>query len=186
MQFLVYDPHFDPEKGAPPTPELMEEMGKFIAEAIQANALVATGSHAGNRVILAKPQTFMNLSGQAVSALVRFYKLPLTDLMVAHDHLDLPFGAIRIRPDGGAGGQRGMDSIIERLGTQEFPRIRLGIGRPPGQMDPAAYVLQEFSNSDRIFLSQTLDKAADALFLWMEEGLDAAMTRFNGREPDNE
>ena len=153
---------------------------------LQFKALVATGSHAGNRVILAKPQTFMNLSGQAVSALVRFYKLPLTDLMVAHDHLDLPFGAIRIRPDGGAGGQRGMDSIIERLGTQEFPRIRLGIGRPPGQMDPAAYVLQELSNSDRIFLSQTLDKAADALFLWMEEGLDAAMTRFNGREPDNE
>jgi PTH1 family peptidyl-tRNA hydrolase len=153
---------------------------------LQFKALVASGAYAGNKVILAKPQTFMNLSGQAVSALLRFYKLPLTNLMVAHDHLDLPFGAIRIRPDGGAGGQRGMESIIERLGTQNFPRIRLGIGRPPGQMDPAAYVLQEFPDGDTVSLSQTLDRAADAIITWMDDGLEPAMTRFNAREKDGE
>ncbi len=153
---------------------------------LQFKALVANGMHCGNKVILAKPQTFMNLSGQAVSALIRFYKLPLANLMVAHDHLDLPFGAIRIRPDGGAGGQRGMESIIERLGTQGFPRVRLGIGRPPGQMDPAAYVLQEFPDGDTVFLSQTLDRAADAIFAWMDDGLEPAMTRFNAREKDSE
>lgn len=153
---------------------------------LQFKALVANGMHSGNKVILAKPQTFMNLSGQAVSALIRFYKLPLANLMVAHDHLDLPFGAIRIRPDGGAGGQRGMESIIERLGTQGFPRIRLGIGRPPGQMDPAAYVLQEFPEGDTVSLSQTLDRAADAIFAWMDDGLEPAMTRFNAREKDSE
>jgi PTH1 family peptidyl-tRNA hydrolase len=153
---------------------------------LQFKALVATGTYAGNKVILAKPQTFMNLSGQAVSALARFHKLPPANLMVAHDHLDLPFGAIRIRPDGGAGGQRGMESIIERLGTPEFPRIRLGIGRPPGQMDPAAYVLQDFPDGDAVSLSQTLERAADAVFTWMEGGIDAAMNRFNARETDSE
>jgi PTH1 family peptidyl-tRNA hydrolase len=153
---------------------------------LQFKALVASGTYAGNKVILAKPQTFMNLSGQAVSALVRFHKLPLDNLMVAHDHLDLPFGAIRIRPDGGAGGQRGMESIIERLGTQGFPRMRLGIGRPPGHMDPAAYVLQEFPDVDTVSLSQTLDRAADAIITWMDDGLEPAMTCFNARETGNE
>jgi len=153
---------------------------------LQFKALVANGFFDENKVILAKPQTFMNLSGQAVSALIRFYKLPLENLMVVHDHLDLPFGSIRIRPEGGAGGQRGMESIIQRLGTQEFPRIRLGIGRPPGQMDPAAYVLQDFPDGDSTSLSQMLDRAADAVMAWMDDGLEAAMNRFNAREMNGE
>lgn len=153
---------------------------------LQFKALVANGVYAGNKVILAKPQTFMNLSGQAVSALVRFYKLPPDNLMVVHDHLDLPFGSIRIRPEGGAGGQRGMESIIQRLGTQEFPRMRLGIGRPPGQMDPAAYVLQDFPDGDSAFLSQMLDRAAEAVMAWMDDGLEASMNRFNARETNGE
>ena len=108
---------------------------------LQSRALVAnvpyTPSKAGAgkcRIILAKPQTFMNLSGQSVRGLIHFYKLPLTNLLVAHDDLDLPPGTIRIRPDGGSAGQKGMTSILERLGTDDFARLRLGIGRPPGQM----------------------------------------------------
>ena len=85
------------------------------------------------RIILAKPQTFMNLSGQAVAALMRFYKIPLDHVLVAHDDIDLPLGTIRIRPGGGSGGQKGLASTIEKLGTQDFPRMRIGIGRPSGQ-----------------------------------------------------
>ena len=87
----------------------------------------------------------MNLSGQSVQGLLHFYKLPMENLLVAHDDLDIPFGTIRIRPGGGPGGQRGMASTIEQLGTKDFPRLRLGIGRPPGRMDPKDYVLQDFS-----------------------------------------
>jgi PTH1 family peptidyl-tRNA hydrolase len=101
---------------------------------LQSKALVASATYQERKIILAKPQTFMNLSGQSVQGLVHFYKLPLTNLLIAHDDLDLPPGTIRIRPDGGSAGQKGMVSILERLGTDEFARVRLGIGRPPGQM----------------------------------------------------
>ncbi|MBA4379992.1 MAG: aminoacyl-tRNA hydrolase, partial [Anaerolinea sp.] len=117
----------------------------------------STYSAHGNKIILAKPQTYMNLSGQSVQGLVRFYKLPLTNLLVAHDDLDLPPGTIRIRPDGGSAGQKGMASIIERLGTDEFPRLRLGIGRPPGQMQAPDYVLQDFSAAEMTIISETLN-----------------------------
>lgn len=147
---------------------------------LQSRALVAGGHYEGRKVLLAKPQTFMNLSGQSVQSLVRFYKLPLDHLLVAHDHLDLPLGTLRIRPDGGAGGQRGMESILARLGTDDFPRLRLGIGRPPGQMDPAAYVLQEFSGAEQAVLSEMLNRAVEAVLTWLTEGLEAAMNRFNG------
>ncbi len=147
---------------------------------LQSKALVGSARHEGRRIILAKPQTYMNLSGQAVQGLVRFYKLPLTNLLVAHDDLDLPFGTIRLRPGGGSAGQKGVASIIERLGAQEFPRLRLGIDRPPGRMDPAAYVLQDFPQAGMMTLSETLDRAADAALAFVSEGLDAAMNRFNG------
>ncbi len=122
----------------------------------------------------------MNLSGQAVQGLLRFYKLPLENLIVAHDDLDIPFGTLRIRPGGGPGGQKGVKSTIQHLGTQDFPRLRLGIGRPPGRMDPAAYVLQDFGNGDEQILSETLDRAADAVLTFIKEGLDKAMNQFNG------
>ena len=151
---------------------------------LQFKSLIASTDYLGNKVILVKPQTYMNLSGQSVSALVRFYKISLSNMIVAHDHLDLPLGTIRIRSDGGAGGQRGMESIIERLGSKIFPRIRLGIDRPPGQMDPANFVLQEFHDRDMIIVSQLLDRAADAIITWMEDGLETAMNRFNSSELD--
>lgn len=146
----------------------------------QGQALISTGAIQGVPVVLAKPQTYMNLSGQSVQGLLHFYKIPSENLMVAHDDLDLPLGTIRIRPGGGAGGQRGMASTIERLGTKDFPRLRLGIGRPPGRMAPADYVLQNFSRAEMLIVSETLDRAANAVLTFMTEGLNAAMNRFNG------
>jgi PTH1 family peptidyl-tRNA hydrolase len=135
-------------------------------------------------LILAKPQTFMNLSGQSVQGLAHFYKIPLTNLMILSDDLDLPFGTIRIRASGGPGGQRGMASTIERLGTKDFPRLRVGIGRPPGRMDPAAYVLQDFPKDEVQLLSEVLDRAADAALEFVIKGLNAAMNKFNGKSID--
>jgi peptidyl-tRNA hydrolase, PTH1 family len=154
---------------------------------LQSKALVASAIFVPNRVdasdckiILAKPQTFMNLSGQSVLGLIHFYKLPLTNLLVAHDDLDLPPGTIRIRPDGGSAGQKGMTSILERLGTDDFARLRLGIGRPPGQMQAPDYVLQDFSNADLTIISETLNRAVEAVLTFITEGLDAAMNKYNG------
>ncbi len=148
---------------------------------MQSKALVASVTRNDTKIILAKPQTFMNLSGQAIQGLVRFYKIPLENLIIAHDDLDLPFGTLRIRPGGGAGGQKGIKSTIQHLGTQDFPRLRLGIGRPPGRMDAAAYVLQDFAKGDAQILSETLDRAADAAISFIDFGLDKAMNEFNGQ-----
>ena len=147
---------------------------------MQAKALVGSVNYEGNKLIFAKPQTYMNLSGQSIQGVARFYKLPLENMIVAHDDLDLPFGTIRIRPGGGPGGQRGVASTIERLGTKDFRRLRIGIGRPPGRMDPAAYVLQDFAQADLMLLSEILDHAANAVLTFVTHGLDAAMNKFNG------
>ena len=147
---------------------------------VQANSLVLQITNQGQRLILAKPQTFMNVSGQAVSSLLRFYKIPLERMIVIHDDLDLPFGTLRMRPGGGPGGQRGLASVIEKLGTQEFPRLRLGIGRPPGRMDAADYVLQDFSAAERELLPTILTRAAEAASVFTKEGLEKAMNLYNG------
>lgn len=147
---------------------------------MQAKALVGDVNYQGVKLILAKPQTYMNLSGQSIQGLARFYKLPLENMIVAHDDLDLPFGTVRIRPGGGPGGQKGVKSAIERLGTKDFRRLRIGIGRPPGRMDPAAYVLQDFTQGDLTLLSEILDHAADAVLTFVSDGLDAAMNKYNG------
>ena len=153
---------------------------------VESRALVAKAAYESSRLILAKPQTYMNLSGQAVSALARFYKVPLEHLLVAYDDVDLPLGMLRLRPGGGSAGQKGMQSIIERLGSQDFPRMRLGIGRPPGRMDAASYVLQEFHPAEQELLSLTLDRAAEAILTFITEDLVTAMNRYNGNlESDN-
>jgi peptidyl-tRNA hydrolase, PTH1 family len=149
---------------------------------VESKALVTKGEHQGKRIVLAKPQTYMNLSGQAVGALMRFYKVPVENFLVAYDDVDLPLGTLRLRPDGGSAGQKGMKSIIERLGTQNFPRLRIGIDRPPGRMDAAAYVLQDFSNADKQMLLPTLDRAVDAALTFVMQGLEAAMNKYNGSE----
>jgi PTH1 family peptidyl-tRNA hydrolase len=147
---------------------------------VQSRAIVMATRWEEKKLLLAKPQTYMNLSGTAVLGLMKFYKLPLENLLVVHDDLDLPFGSLRIRPGGGPGGQKGVEDIIARLGTQTFARLRIGIDRPPGKMDPANYVLQDFPSRDLIALSQILDRAADSALCWIVEGLDSAMNKFNG------
>jgi len=147
---------------------------------LEHRALVTKASFAEARLILAKPQTYMNDSGIAVSALVNYYKIPLQRLLVAYDDVDLPFGVLRLRASGGSAGQKGMKSIIERLGDQSFPRLRFGIGRPPGRMDAAAYVLQDFSRDETLLLPSLLDRAVEAILTFVESGIDQAMTLYNG------
>ena len=146
---------------------------------LQSKALVCSALYEGRRILLAKPQTYMNLSGHSVDALARFYKLPLEHLLVAHDDLDLPLGTIRLRPGGGPGGQKGVASAIERLGSRSFSRLRIGIGRPPGRMDPADYVLQDFGSGELEELAEVLDRAAQAAMVFVKEGIEPAMTKFN-------
>ena len=147
---------------------------------LQSKAIVTSVLYEDKKLILAKPQTYMNLSGHSVQGLANFYKLPLDNLLVAHDDLDLPFGTIRMRPGGGPGGQKGVASAIEQLGTKDFVRLRIGISRPPGRMDPADYVLQDFSRDEMKNLSDILDHVADAVLVFVKDGLDTAMNKFNG------
>jgi PTH1 family peptidyl-tRNA hydrolase len=149
-----------------------------------AKARVAEGRIGGRPVILVKPQTFMNLSGQAVVRLSRTRGIPPESILVIYDDLDLPLGRLRLRPDGGSGGHKGMRSIIDALGTQSFPRLRVGIDRPPGQMDPADYVLHPFDDRQKPLLADAVARAVAAVELWLAEGIVAAMDEFNRPVPE--
>ena len=143
-------------------------------------ARIALGTIEGQSVVLAKPLTYMNLSGEAVGGLCRFYKIPPENVLVIFDDMDLPLGTLRIRKSGGTSGQKGMKSITQHLGTQDFPRIRFGIGRPPGRMDPAAYVLLPFKAEEESLVIETIDRAVKAIAYWFDHGLDNTMNRYNG------
>lgn len=147
-------------------------------------ALLAEGSIAGIPVILLKPQTFMNLSGKAVGPLVRFFKVDASDLVVVHDDLDLPFGTIRIKEGGGDGGHRGLQSVIEGLGTDRFVRLRFGIGRPAARDPVESYVLEPFGKDETDRLPVLLEKACMALEEILAAGPQSAMNRFNARGDD--
>ncbi len=147
---------------------------------LESRALVTKGLHQGNRLILAKPQTFMNELGSAVGSLARFYKVEMDNILVTYDDVDLPFGVLRLRPGGGSAGQKGMGSIIERLGGDRFPRLRVGIGRPPGRMEAAAYVLQDFGRDESAELPAVLDQAVEAILVYVSQGLNQAMNQYNG------
>ena len=134
------------------------------------------------RVLLLKPETFMNLSGRAVGQAARFYKLEPSDLLVVCDDLSLPVGKIRIRPGGSDGGQKGLRDIASHLGTEQFPRLRIGIG-DQGQTDAADYVLSRFRSPERALIDDTLILASQAVAVWVTQGIDAAMNRFNGSRP---
>jgi PTH1 family peptidyl-tRNA hydrolase len=150
---------------------------------MQHKAMTGQGwiSKGGSRVkvLLAKPLTFMNLSGDSVAPLARFFQVEPERMLVIHDDLDLDSGRLRLRLNGSSGGQNGIKSIIERLGTQEFARARVGIGRPPGRMDPAAYVLQDFTAEEETVFDPLRETICDAVELWLFEGMTAAMNRFN-------
>lgn len=145
----------------------------------RSGAQVATGRLAGFPVVLAKPQTFMNLSGRAVAALARFYKLPGTRLLVIHDELDIPFDTIRLKLGGGDNGHNGLRSISASLGSRDYFRVRVGIGRPPGRMDPADFVLRDFSAAERTALPVLVGRSADAAEVLLTRGLAVAQNEFH-------
>jgi PTH1 family peptidyl-tRNA hydrolase len=144
----------------------------------RARASLALGKIADVRVALARPLTYMNLSGQTVKQLARFYQLSLDDILVICDDLDLPLGTIRLRPEGGSGGHKGMRSVIEALGSQAFPRLRVGIGRPPGN-DAVSYVLSDFTADEQITLESVYERVVAAVELFLREGIEAAMNAHN-------
>ena len=131
------------------------------------------------RVLLLKPETFMNLSGRSVSQAVRFFKLPLEDVLVVCDDLSLPVGKLRLRPGGTDGGQKGLRDIAAQLGTDQFPRLRIGIGANLG-IDAADYVLSRFKSAERNTIDDALILATQAVAVWVTQGMDTAMNRFNG------
>jgi peptidyl-tRNA hydrolase, PTH1 family len=145
----------------------------------RSRAQVATGRLSGFPVTLAKPQTYMNLSGGPVAALRSFYKVPPERIVVIHDELDLPFEAIRLKLGGGDNGHNGLRSITAALGTRDYLRVRVGIGRPPGRMDPADYVLHDFSAAERKLVPLVLEQAADAVETLISRGLAAAQNEFH-------
>lgn len=159
---------------------LADKLGERFSK-LESKALITKCTYKGQRLILAKPQTYMNLSGKAVGSLLRYYKVPLTNLLVVYDDVDLPLSALRIRPGGGSAGQKGMQSIVEQLGSEEFPRLRIGIGRPPGRMEAADYVLQNFRGDETETLNLVLDSASEAILTFVTEGIEKAMNLHNTR-----
>ncbi|MEW6096075.1 MAG: aminoacyl-tRNA hydrolase [bacterium] len=137
------------------------------------------GKILGNEVILAKPMTYVNLSGEAVELLIRNFQVALTDLLVVYDDVNLELGKIRIRKKGSAGGHNGMNSIIEAVGSEEFPRIRIGIGFPPPEIEFRDYVLSRFTEEENEIIESGIEKASQAVLCALEEGIDVAMNRFN-------
>jgi PTH1 family peptidyl-tRNA hydrolase len=131
------------------------------------------------KVAIAKPQTYMNLSGRAVGAIARFYKVPPERILIIHDDLDLPLRVLRLREGGGAGGHRGIASIIDHLKTRDFPRLRIGIGRPPGRMAAEAYVLQDFDADQSLAIELAYEKAVQAVYVTIRDGFHGAMNEFN-------
>lgn len=161
--------------------KLAEDLGVKFAK-VQNEAMVAQAGTGEGRIVLAKPRTFMNNSGVSVSQLVRFYKVPMNKLLVAFDDVDLPFETLRLRSEGSSGGQNGMKSIIQKLGSQDFARLRIGVGRPKGRMSTPNHVLQDFSRSEQQALPFVLKRCSDAMQTFVNEGIVAAMSKFNGGE----
>lgn len=157
--------------------------GRFGGEKRDGSAKTRTGAIDGYDVVLAWPQTYMNLSGKAGQQLVSQFGVLPADLIVVHDDVDLPFARLRLRRGGSAGGQKGVDSLIQSLGTKEFIRIRVGVGRPPEGRDTADHVLDRFSRTEQQKLDQAISRAADSVMAVVQRGLDAAMNEYN-RDPE--
>jgi len=153
----------------------------------QSRARTGLGAVAGNKVVVAKPQTHMNLSGQSVSRLVKKFDINLDNILVVHDDLDLPLGKIRIRQGGGSGGHKGVNSIITELGSRDFLRIRVGIGRPitsegsteVSEDDIIAYVLSDFTAEEKQTITEVIPEVSEAIYCLLTEGLTAAMNKYN-------
>jgi PTH1 family peptidyl-tRNA hydrolase len=145
----------------------------------RSNSDVAEGRLAGRKIVLARPRTYMNVSGGPVAGLVKYFSVPPEEIVVVHDDLDLGFGVIRLKRGGGEGGHNGLRSISRSLGTKDYYRVRFGIGRPPGRQDPADFVLKRFSAVERKEIEFALDLAADATEALLREGLEPTQNRFH-------
>ncbi len=151
----------------------------------QCQARVGIGKVKDEKLLLARPATFVNLSGKSVACLVRKHKIPLSDLLVIYDDLDLPLGKIRLRQSGSSGGHKGMNSIISALASEDLPRIRVGIGRPEGQMQSMSedavvrYVLSDFSRREQAVITPVIARASEAIDCFLAQGIKAAMNKFN-------
>ena len=143
-------------------------------------ARLARTERNGRRVLLCEPQTFMNSSGETAGALVKFFQLPLTQLLVVVDDADLPLGEIRLRPSGSSGGHHGLESVEQHLGSRAFARLRIGIGRQGGAREITDYVLSRFDPAEAALLKKVLDRAAGQSECWLNDGITSAMNRFNG------
>ena len=143
------------------------------------SAIIGEGIIEGHAVVLAKPRTFVNRSGEAITYLLSRFRVSPRDLLVVYDDIALPLGRMRLRPDGGAGGHNGIKSIIDSVGTQDFPRLRIGIGSPPEGSDQIEYVLGTMSDDERKIADETLEQAAQAVVSTLTDGITVAMNRFN-------
>lgn len=152
---------------------------KADKEKKQGNALIRTAVAGSVKLLLMKPQAYMNLSGDPIWELLNFYKGGVEDFIVIHDDMDLPLGRIRFKNNGGSGGHKGLKSITSRLGSDEYDRLKLGISRPPERMPVEAYVLQPFSMEERAVLDKALERSAEGLLYWIEEGCEWAMNKYN-------
>ena len=157
---------------------LAERMGARL-KAHRSRCDIAEGRLGGQPVTLARPQSYMNLSGGPLGALAKFYKIPPERIVVTHDELDIPFGAVRLKLGGGDNGHNGLRSVTSVLGTGDYYRARFGIGRPPGRMDPAAFVLRGFSAAERKELPLVIDRCADAVETLITKGLTEAQNTFH-------
>jgi peptidyl-tRNA hydrolase, PTH1 family len=145
----------------------------------RSRAMVATGTLDGTPVTLGEPLSYMNLSGGAVAALRSFYKIPVERVVVIHDELDLSFGTVRLKSGGGDNGHNGLRSVSSSLGSRDYRRVRVGIGRPPGRMDPADFVLRNFATTERAELPEVLGRAADMVEALLARGFDAAQNEYH-------
>lgn len=160
---------------------LAEKLGTDVKEK-KHRGLCGKGMIGGEKVILLKPQTYMNLSGESVRAAADFYKIDAEHMIVLYDDIDLDVGKLRVRAKGSAGGHNGIKNIIAHMGTQEFPRVRIGVGAKPDRMDLADYVLGRFSQVERSAMEDAFEEAAEAAIAVVEDGIDAAMNRFNRKK----
>jgi PTH1 family peptidyl-tRNA hydrolase len=156
---------------------LAARLGSKFKAHKRSGAEIVTGQLSGHSVVLAKPRCYMNESGRQVGPLAKFYSVPPMDVVVIHDDLDIAFGQIRLKLGGGEGGHNGLRSVAAALGTKEFQRVRIGIGRPPGRKDPAAFVLENFTAAERADVPAVCEQAADATELLLELGLEPAQNR---------
>jgi PTH1 family peptidyl-tRNA hydrolase len=166
---------------------LVQELKADWANERKFVARIAKANYCGKKVVLCEPQTFMNLSGEAVGALVKYYQFQLGNILVIVDDADLPLGEIRLRPSGGSGGHHGLDSVMQHLGSREYARLRIGIGRKNDAREIAGYVLGNFNAVEQTIFEQVVDRAVGQIKCWLSDGLPKAMSQFNGMiNPNNE